>query len=1261
MRRIGIFLGLLILVASPCHSQAPPLTLVQAEYPPFYFLDAQGNPTGFLVDYWKLWSEVTGTPLVFETTSWEEALRLMRTGAAHFTGGIIHTPARDEILDFSAAIVPAVYHLFHPSGTPPPDPASVLDRARFGVVTGDIMETLVRQRFPTAHPIFYARYTELPQAALSGAIDVFAAEDALVQSYLAKRETPASLVPLEQPLLRDHYRAAVRKGDRETLELINSGMARIPREEVQRLYARWTETAFPRPEGLVISCYHPYPPFSLLTPFVDIWRLWAAKTGQRIEFLFNDWEQSIQALSNGAADIHSGLYRTPEREAWLDFSRAFYENASFFYYRAGERSPPPPGSPAGEVVFGALKGAYSQRWLEENYPDAELRLFPTEPELIEAALKDEVDAFLGEKPVMDILLQTRGLTGQFTSGRQRMISQATYAGLLKGRRELLELVAAGFERMRIEELRAIEERWIKDPEARFYDRGGVLLSLDPAQRAWIEKHPVIRIGFDPHWPPVDFVDEQGRYQGIISDYIALVSRHLGLTFLPVVSPSWSEVFEYLDRGQIDIITGITNTPERARRMLFTEPHLDLPIVIITRADYPYIRGLADLEGKALAMPRDYASASWLKRDFPDYTFQEVDSLAQALMDVSTGRADAVVGAMGPCTYLMQSLGITNLKVAAPTPYRYELAIGVRKDWPELVEILNRALGAITPPERMAIYNKWVQVPVETGLPPGVLRTIVLRVIAVSGLLLALVLAWNWRLRREIGERKRAEAVMTRLAAAVEQAFEAITIMDPHFSIQYVNPAAEVIYGHKRREILGGNALALLRDRFFDPPISAIRARLETGEAWSGHLLYRRTNTDTCELEGTISPIRNAEGEVVNLVSIQRDMTHELELEKRLMQSQKMEAIGTLAGGIAHDFNNILSPIIGYAELLREECREDAHKLRFVDQILLAAERARDLVRHILTFSRQTEQVHQPLRIQPIVKESLKLLRASLPATIEIRESIDPACGPILSDPTQIHQIMMNLCTNAYHSMEEGGGVLSVCVTREKGEPPPAGDPSDVTTGALVRLAVQDTGAGIAPEVIDRIFDPYFTTKQPGKGTGLGLSVVHGIVEQSGGKIRLQSEPGEGSLFEVYFPELRGADTAAPVPPGEPERGSSEHVLLVDDEEAIIAMLEQTLTRLGYCVESCISGPEALEVFRADPQHFDLVITDMTMPHMTGDTLARAILALRPDIPVIMCTGFSEAITPQQARALGIREYIMKPVVRGELAAAIRRVLRRQAP
>ena len=383
-----------------------------------------------------------------------------------------------------------------------------------------------------------------------------------------------------------------------------------------------------------------------------------------------------------------------------------------------------------------------------------------------------------------------------------------------------------------------------------------------------------------------------------------------------------------------------------------------------------------------------------------------------------------------------------------------------------------------------------------------------------------------------------------------------------------------------------------------------------------------------------------------------------ESEARLFQAQKMEAIGTLAGGIAHDFNNILSVIIGYTETAFEHTEEPAVK-KSLQKVLRASLRAQDLIRQILIVSRKGEKELKPVQVKEIATEVLKLIRATLPATIEIRHTLESDAA-ILADSTQVHQVLMNLCTNAGQAMKEQGGILETTLSEAAPDEMFWEKHPLMNRGPLLKLTVKDTGIGIPPNIISRIFEPYFTTKAPGEGTGLGLAMVHGIIQDYHGAISVESRPGEGTVFDIYLPIVQlqpdvEKKSEAPPPTG------TEKILFVDDEPDLVDLGKMILEKLGYGVTATSSSCEALALFQADPSRFDLLVTDMTMPSLTGEDLTREVLSIRPDIPVLLCTGFSHRIDAVNAKHIGVRALIMKPYATGQIAEAVRSALDGRQP
>ncbi|MBW2088022.1 MAG: PAS domain S-box protein [Deltaproteobacteria bacterium] len=520
---------------------------------------------------------------------------------------------------------------------------------------------------------------------------------------------------------------------------------------------------------------------------------------------------------------------------------------------------------------------------------------------------------------------------------------------------------------------------------------------------------------------------------------------------------------------------------------------------------------------------------------------------------------------------------------------------------------------------------------------------------------------------DITKRKQAEDALReserKYFILVQESPDAIISLDKKGHLLSFNPAAERKSGFLAKEVMGKHfaKIGVLAKQSIPKALKEFALVITGIERPPFELTIMRKDKSYLFMEANPRLIKH-KGEKAWIQVTLRDITdrklveaEKKRLETQLQQSQKMESIGTLAGGIAHDFNNILYSIIGYAELALDDAETGTPLYENLQELLIASHRAGDLVKQILTFSRQVDQTLKPLKIQMVVREALKLIRSSLPSTIEINQNISNTCGLVMADATQIHQVAMNLLTNAFHAMEDQGGKLDVTLKEIDLYMDDLKDPA-MLPGSYVCLTVADTGAGIDKSIIDRIFEPYFSTKEKNKGTGLGLSMVHGIVKRYGGNLRVYSEPGKGSAFHVYLPVIQTQAETKETQIVSPVEGGKERILLVDDEEQIVRMSQQMLERLGYQVTARTSSIETLEAFRAAPDKFDLVITDTTMPNMTGIDLARKLMEIRSDIPIIICTGFSEKISRLKANSMGIRGYVMKPVVKSELAKKIREVL-----
>ncbi len=518
----------------------------------------------------------------------------------------------------------------------------------------------------------------------------------------------------------------------------------------------------------------------------------------------------------------------------------------------------------------------------------------------------------------------------------------------------------------------------------------------------------------------------------------------------------------------------------------------------------------------------------------------------------------------------------------------------------------------------------------------------------SGDLLARVLCFALERQQAQEQLRESEVRMRTILDAMD---DIVILQDTELKIIWSNHAVCDYAGLAREEMIGRYCFEVLYGRSDVCPNCPVAQAIQSGMTQTNTRVNQKGRT--LFLKGC--PVADQTGKVTGAVEVAVDITERLVLEEQLRQAQKMESIGLLAGGIAHDFNNILSAIIGYTELAQQQNLTGEVLKKYLTNVLKSGDRAKNLVYQILSFSRQADSKFMPVKMSLIIKEALKMLRATLPTTISIDQkfSVD---GYVMGDPTQIHQVIMNLSVNAHHAMREKGGKLSVSIEEDDMAVIPHVPSLLTRSGFYLRVVVADTGTGMEERVRKHLFEPYFTTKPKGEGTGLGLSVVYGIVKNHGGMIRVESKVGKGTTFHLYFPKQVEPVLEKPVNNGKEIPLGHESILFVDDEAILTVLMERLLGSLGYQVTAYTDPLEALENFRNYPETYDLVITDMTMPKMTGDILARELMTVRPDIPVMICTGFSERINEDQAKNIGVRAMLKKPFEIKNMAEQIRRVI-----
>jgi PAS domain S-box-containing protein len=779
-----------------------------------------------------------------------------------------------------------------------------------------------------------------------------------------------------------------------------------------------------------------------------------------------------------------------------------------------------------------------------------------------------------------------------------------------------------------------------------------------------------------NFPPAYYLEKENQPTGFAIDTLDRVAVSAGLQIKYVFKNNGGEAIEALLSGQADLCPFLAATPERRGKLDYTSSLILEQMGLIVRKSTQDIKDLPDLIHREVGVFKQSAAWEMLKvRN--DLNLIEMERTDQALFALLAGQVDALAVPQHIFLSLARKAGVENrLKTVGKPLLEVSMVMAVRKGNTELWQRLEPAVRSfVASPEYRKVYSRWYGTPLPFWTPQRTMWTM-------SGILLTCLLTmalWRYatvtRMNRQLlasmEERRKAEKALQqseeRLRHLIESSNDWIWEVDRNGIYTYVSSRCLALLGYEPKEIIGKTPFDLM------PPEEAFRVRsIFISYATKQEPFYQLENLNRHKdgrdvvLETNGVPILDEMGQFQGYRGMDRDITERKRAEEEqekltalLQQSQKMEAIGTLAGGIAHDFNNILTVIIGCTELTLMGVSEKDPSYHHLKQIQQAGSRATDLVKQILTFSRQGQQEEKLIQTRFIVQEAIKMLRASLPSTIEIQQQIGKDPGLIIADPTQIHQILMNLGTNAAHAMREKGGILEVRLNNVYVAAEEAGQYPDLTPGPYVDIVISDTGHGMGPEVLERIFDPYFTTKKLGEGTGLGLAVVYGIVKRYRGDIKVQSEPGKGSLFEIFLPRVEYTEDGSQTEELEQIKGGTERILLVDDEKELVYTFQTMLRGLGYQVTSRNDSLEALELFQIRSNDFDLIITDMTMPHMTGAEFSKRIRQTRFDIPILLCTGFSDLIDERKAKELGIQAFLMKPIGKRVLAETIRRLLDRE--
>lgn len=780
---------------------------------------------------------------------------------------------------------------------------------------------------------------------------------------------------------------------------------------------------------------------------------------------------------------------------------------------------------------------------------------------------------------------------------------------------------------------------------------------------------------DYTYPPYEYLDEDGIPRGFNVDIIHAVATAMGIQVNIDLGP-WEEVRRQAEAGEVDALIGMFNTPERDRLFDFSIPHLIASYAIFVR-DGSSIQSLADAKNAKIIVQMSDLGHDYLRKNGITANIIVKKDWQDVLVSLALGEGDCALVSRLQGAQLIRTLSLENLKSVGPPLIQRKYSIAVPQGSSALLAQINEGLSIIKETgEYDRIYDKWFGVYSDQELSYakflGYFFWILLPLVGV--VIVAFLFTWTLQkqvktktsaLNSELLERHRTEEVLRRRENQLQKIFEILPVglwfADKNGDLGRGNAMGQQIWGVEAEvpfsEYGAIKGCYLPSREPIDADDWALTKTVQEGATIIGELLEIESfDGKRKTILNYTAPLKDDNGDVDGAIVVNLDITQRTALERQLLQSQKMEVVGTLAGGIAHDFNNILTAMLGYSEMAQDDCQPGSDLFNNLHEVLEAGNRAKGLVHQILAFSHRDNAERRLLQPAIIVQETVAMLRPSLPTTIEIKQNIDQISSLIFVNPSQINQVLMNLCTNAFHAMEATGGALDIALKEVNLDDKDFVHAPQITTGKFIQISISDSGAGIDPSIRDKVFEPYFTTKKVGKGTGMGLSIVHGIVKNCGGVITFDSEIGQGTTFHVYIPVAKKNKGVSKQKSDSKVLTGKEHVLFIDDEKALVRMGKNMLEKFGYQVTVHTSSLEALETFRNNPHGYDIVITDQTMPELTGCDLSRKMLEIRPDIPIVLCTGYSTIISEKKAKAIGIKEFALKPLAQRDLAQLIRKVI-----
>lgn len=1261
----------------------PEITLTGGILPPIDYLDKNGNQVSYAIEYVKVLGDLIGIKFNFVTDTWPDAISKLKNKKVDGIRYVHITKERKKFINFTKPYTRIIGgSVWGRKGILKIDSLDDIKDEVIGVIGNTSMHQYLLKHIPEKNIMVISKYDESIDMLISGKVDLIIGPMLTIQYYLSLKLIQDIELKFIIPELSGDVHIGIRKDWPELVSILNKAIETVPESVKSNIYNKWKfeetndnlqiklnveEQAWLNEHTFVrIGADSNWAPIEFIDNngrfkglAIEYFKKIESSLGIKFQFIHTNWQELILRAKNKEVDLFTCVAKTSKREEYLVFTEPYIKMPAGIFTKQDVTYITDLNKIAGKKIA-VVEGNAINDYLQANYPEINLLLVKKPEEGLQKVYQKKAFGFIDNIITTSYLISHKGYIDIKMAGEIPFVYEQCI-GIRKDWPQFKGILKKIIDKIPESEKNVIYNKWVPVTSQKPINYkliwqilvGSLILIC--MTFFWNR-----RLQYEVGKKTVELVNNEKRFKAIFNHRFQLtgllepdgkllmandnVCKMVGVDFKAIEGKYLWELphFSHSKEIQRRIKEGVENA-QKGNLVNFETTHPDL------EGNLHYIdfslTPARDEEGRVIYLvpeghditEKKQASIKLIESERNYREIYNTTSDAIVIHDSETGKIIDVNQTMenmfGYSKEELLHLSIGDISYGTP-PYTQENA---------LKYIKQTVIKGFMVFEWRACHKDgscfWIEVALRNTTISG------------KGRILGVL--------RDITERKQMDEELR----LVKHSIEASTI--PFLWVQndsyffYANDSACKLLGYSLEELCSMNVKDIDPEfqnnrwvRFFE------KLKLKKNIVFQSVNKNKKGEVFPVEITANYVEFESKEHVFAYINDIRDRIQLEEEqrvLEEQLQQSQKMEAIGTLAGGIAHDFNNILSPILGYSQIVHEDLPDDSKNKKMIKKVIEASTRASDLVKQILTFSRQTKQELKPLNISLVVKEAFKLIKASLPSTIEIKSKIQKDCGAVIADPTQIHQITMNIITNAYHAMEKTGGILEVEL-REVELSDKDLKNANMKAGKYISFKVSDTGVGIKPENLKNIFNPYFTTKEKGKGTGLGLSIVHNIIKSHKGDIQVESELGKGTTFKIFLPVVNLDSNENLEEDALDLLRGNERILVVDDEINMLSLLKEMLSRLGYKVVTQNSSLDALELFKEKPMDFDVVVSDLTMPKMTGELLAQKLKEVREDIPIIICTGFSDDLGKDFLESNILSAFLMKPVPAKILAKEIRKAL-----